>query len=128
MINLSDIVVTIKDKEALNMIEPDQLKTFLIDNEFVEYQELEDGNGMIYQKYQNTYHNTVRVVQLYSKDDPSYTITMASNLMHLEQVLEKTQLQMFLDITDNELIMFSEKKQRELNEEVENVMKALSDD
>lgn len=128
MINLSDIVVTIKDKEALNMIEPDQLKTFLIDNEFVEYQELEDGNGMIYQKYQNTYHNTVRVVQLYSQDDPSYTITMASNLMHLEQVLGKTQLQMFLDITDNELIMFSEKKQRELNEEVENVMKALSND
>lgn len=128
MKNLSDIVVTIKDKEALNMIEPNQLKTFLIDNEFTEYQELEDGNGMIYQKYQNTYHNTVRVVHLYSQDDPSYTITMASNLMHLEQILEKSQLQMFLDIIDGELIMFSEKKQSELNEEVENVMKAFSDD
>jgi hypothetical protein len=51
MINLSDIKVTIKDKEALMMIQPDQFKDFLVTHEFEEYQELENSNGMIYQKY-----------------------------------------------------------------------------
>lgn len=128
MIDLTEIRVTIKDKEALQMITPNQFKDFLVQNDFKEFQELDEGNGMIYQRYQKTYHTSVRVVHLYSQDDPSYTITMASNLMHLEQILDISQLQIFLDITDEELVMFSSNRQHAINEEVENVMKALSDD
>lgn len=98
--------VTIKDSDALLAIEPDNLKEYLKNNDWEYSSDYTDSNdntiGLIYKNYSERVHRQGFVYVLNEKTQ-EYVMRMAENLAVLEMIEDKSQLQLYVNITKKKL-------------------------
>ena len=105
--DITDIKVTIKDKEILNEIEPDQLKLYLDNNGWELSEDYVRNNeviGQVYSKYSENLQRYLRVRHIFSKDWADYSSRMAENLFEMEND-GYSQLKLYCEITGNTILI-----------------------
>lgn len=126
MIDLTDIKATIRDNELLGAITPEQLQTYIEEEGFQLKDVFKYDGENVGHVFTNT--NQEQASSVVVLDDPAceiYTITMASNLMNLEMFTEKSQIQIYLDITGNNLCMLSKATVEAIDLEMTSVVDSL---
>lgn len=98
--------VTIKDSDALLDIEPKNLEEYLKNNEWEYSSDYVDSDentiGTIYKKYSERVHRQGFVYVLNEKTQ-EYVMRMAENLAVLEMIENKSQIQLYVNITKKRL-------------------------
>lgn len=126
--DLSDIKATIRDTALLQSIIPSDLQKYLEKNGFEEKMDYVYDDEVIGKVFTGEYKDTgtPTVIVINDPTHQTYGITMASNLSALEQSLELSQIQIFLNITGHNLHMFNEDTYAKIGEEIERVMNDLN--
>jgi hypothetical protein len=123
--DISDLKVTIKDKDILMSIEPDMLKSYLERNEWDMSEDyiMRDGEiiGNIYTKYNNDLHRHVHVKHLFSTEWTDYASRMAENLFEME-TLGISQLKLYCEITGNTVLIMPESDLAEIDEMIKGIV------
>lgn len=123
--DISDLKVTIKDKDILMSIEPDMLKSYLERNEWDMSEDyiMRDDEiiGNIYTKYSNDLHRHVYVKHLFSTEWADYASRMAENLFEMEN-LGISQLKLYCEITGNTVLIMPESDLAEIDEMIKGIV------
>lgn len=89
--------VTIKDNEALITVTPNQMRDYVTKNGFELVTEISDDEQEYYRKYSEKLHRHITIIvpraEVYKA--PFY---VSENLMELEYMTGKSQLQLYCDI------------------------------
>lgn len=124
--DITDLKVTIKDKDILSEIDPDKLKEYLEKNEWEEFEDyIRDGEviGNVYRKYCEQLHRYLHVRHIFYPKWPDYASRMAENLFEMEG-MGISQLKLYCEITGNTIFVMPNSELEEINNSLE---KAIND-
>lgn len=99
--------VTIKDKEALNSITPDDLLNYLNAMEWEKGDDIIRDDVVVatlWKKYSKEKHRYSYVRHMHENHWADYSARMAENLMEIEQCEDLSQIQIYVDITGKTLL------------------------
>lgn len=119
--------VTIKDREYLSRIEPDDLERFLIKNNF-EFdsdkldEETDEVIGKVYSIYSSEHHCDVYVEFVNDPQRIDYIAYITSALMYLEKALGESQLQIYVDITGDEIFFIPKEVEHQITDYLKDMM------
>lgn len=113
--------VTIKDREHLQRITPEDLEKYLIKNGF-EFdgdkidEETDEVIGKIYSIYSPEFYQDVYVEFVNDPERIDYIAYITSALMYLEKAMDQSQLQIFVDITGDEIFFIPKEVEHQIND------------
>jgi len=117
--------VTIKDREFLERITPENLISYLEENDFTFQQDkLEDDKviGKIYSYYSHELHTEVYVEAINDTSRIDYIPHVTMALMYLEKAMNQSQLQIYVDITGDEVFFLPKKTEDQINEYIKDMI------
>jgi hypothetical protein len=124
--DITDLKVTIKDRDILSEIDPDKLKDYLEKNEwevFEDYVRDDVVIGNVYRKYCEQLHRYLHVRHIFYPNWPDYPSRMAENLFEMEG-MGISQLKLYCEITGNTVFIMPDSEMEDITSSLE---KALND-
>jgi hypothetical protein len=117
--------VTIKDREFLERITPEQLTNYLNENGFnFKFDRVEDDEviGKVYASYNSELHTEVFVEVLNDETRIDYIASITTALMYLEKATGQSQLQIYVDITGDEVFFIPKQTEDQINEYIKDMI------
>lgn len=117
--------VTIKDRDFLKRITPQLLEDYLDKNNFKYHavkveDDVEIGN--IYSVYSKELHTEVFVEVLNDETRIDYIASITTALMYLEKAMDQSQLQIFVDITGDEVFFIPKDTEDQIKNYIKDIM------
>jgi hypothetical protein len=122
--DIGDLKVTIKDRDILETIEPDMLKSYLERNNWDVSEDYVRNNeviGTLYSKYSDDLHRHIRVRHIFSSDWPDYASRMAENLYEMES-MGISQLKLYCEITGNTILIMPDSDLAEIDDMIKGIV------
>ncbi len=122
--DISDLKVTIKDRDILSSIEPEMLKSYLEKNEWEVSEDIirdDEVIGNVYSKYSSDLHRHIHVKYLFSSDWKDYPSRMAENLFEMEN-LGISQMKLYCEITGNTILIMPDSDLAEIDDMIKGIV------